>query len=135
MRRFIFIWVLLAAVGGCYEIPHGPAPVPVDPNPPTPVVTSDSLWLITIEDKAARAPNSITTQAGYWFGLRKAGHDFSHIDAGDDAAAKYKPQIDAAGGIPCLIILDRATKKQLAAVRLPADKAGVDALIKKYSGK
>lgn len=132
-------WSLLLFVGllwaGCAlpPLPNGPAP---QPNP-APVVKVDSVWVITIDDWTQRAKNSsvrdVFNDTAYWVKLRQRGHHFSEVDAAD--AGPYQIQITEGEGLPVLILLNAATRKELTAVKLPATTAGIDSIIAKYSSK
>ena len=131
-------WSLLLCVcllwAGC-ALP--PPTVKPNPKPPAPVVTVDSVWVITVDDWAQRAKDSSTrdvfNDTEYWVKLKARGHHFSQVDTAD--ASGYQKQITEAGGTPALILLDASNKKELTAVKLPPTTAGIDSLISKYSSK
>ena len=133
MKRILPVFLSLVLVVGCWSIP-----VPDGkPLPPAPVVTVDSLWLVVVDDITTRTPATaaLLTDLGYWQSLSKKGQKWSIVDVNNAQSAQYKTQITEAGGTPCLIILDASTRKELASVKLPSDKSGVDSIIKKWTGK
>lgn len=119
---------------GCYEIPSGgnaPTPVPV-------ITKTEALWVLTIDEFSKRTTEDPATRllinGDYWLSLKKRGHHYRLIDAANASAAKYQKQVNEAGGLPCVILADYATKKELTAVKL-VDQAALEALIAKYSSK
>jgi UDP:flavonoid glycosyltransferase YjiC (YdhE family) len=118
-----------------------PPPQPPPPPPQPPVVTASQLWIVTIDDAAARTDQiaSVLGDTQFWYGLKAQGHKFINLDKRDPQIANYKAQIDANGGIPCVVIMDAATSKWLnktpADMRLPTTTAGVQQLVSKYTGK
>jgi hypothetical protein len=120
------------------NIPDQP-PVPV----PLPVVKVDSLWIITVDDALDRVDATGTPKPyarllgdlDYWQSLGKRGHKWRMEDSDSAFAKKNAAQVAVAGGIPCVILLNAATNKLLAGAKLPTDKAGMEAVIKKFSDK
>lgn len=132
--RFSLLFCLCLLWAGCAlppltVIPPGPAPAPV--------VKVDSVWVVTIDDWAQRTKDKVTRNllgnSDYWAKLVSRGHKFNQVDVADSSG--YQKQITEAGGIPCVILANAATKKELTAVKLPADTAGMDKLISQFSSK
>jgi hypothetical protein len=131
--------------------PPKPPPTPPEPTPPPEPVpppeppASAALSLVTIDNFAARskATSALMADRKYWDSLKAVGHSYWIMDSNNTVqTAAYKPQVDAAGGIPIIMIVD-SKGKLLAAVRFPMDAAGkanpskdwVNSLIAKYGGK
>ncbi len=115
--------------------PPGPVP-PAPPDPPAPVVTGP-LKIVVIDNAAARTKviSALVGDVKYWTSVRTAGHSVWLIDSNNKAeSAPFAPHITQAGGLPVVIFKD-ANNTLIAAVKLPADKAGMTALIAKYGGK
>lgn len=133
-RWSLLLCVCLLWTTGC---PLPPVPGQPPGPAPAPVAKVDSLWLVTIDDWTQRAKDAATRDllgnGDYWAKLKTRGHHYNQVDAAD--SAPYQKQITEAGGLPCVIVAVAATKKELAAVKLPADTAGMDALVKQWSDK
>lgn len=139
-------WSLLLCLAllwaGC-----GLPPLPVTPVPPqpAPVVKVDSLLMLSIDEFQHRVDNAATRNllgdGDYLAAVEARGHVWKRADAttadadGVPYSTKYKSSIDKAGGLPVLIVWDKATGKQLAVSKLPADKAGMDKVISTWSTK
>lgn len=115
-------------------------PTPVDPVDPV-VPVAEKLWMVVIDDLPERTAQQavILGDPTYWNGFKKLGHNWAIVPLKDEkgtvtpAAEKYDKQTKEFG-TPCLVILDASTKKILSEGKLPASKAEIDALVKKYTG-
>ena len=113
-----------------------PRPEPQPDPKPTPVVTTTTLWLVSIDDQLARGAGSILTDVGFWNQIRASGHQFAAVDKNNPAAAMYSSKITQAGmSVPCMVIMDAATKDVLGVEKIPTDRVAVAALISRYTGK
>jgi hypothetical protein len=111
--------------------PPPPIPPPAPPVPPAP--TAGPLWVVAVIDNANRtaAMTAVLADTALEKRLNDAGHRWKVYDpnaAGTPIDATWKPFITEAGGVPCLIILDK-TGRRLKAVKFPADSASVDKLV------
>lgn len=119
-----------------------PEPKP-DPKPqPTPdVVTSPTLWIVVMDDWQQRTPEvtRILTDMTLRNELIAAGHKFRSLDASQtNDVAKFKAQLDANGGMPCVVLMAPDGKwlnRDPAEMKLPLTADLWRALIKKYTGK
>lgn len=132
-------WSLLLCLLLLWSVGCGLPPLPVQPAPqPIPVVKVDSLLLLSIDDWAQRSASKATRDllgdGDYHAALTARGHVWLVGDA-MEYGEKYKASISAAGGLPVLIVWDKATGKQITATKLPADKAGMEKLIGTWSTK
>lgn len=122
-----------------------PVPVPVPPPqpvpPPAPNPTAVSLWVVVVDNVSARDPRTtaILNDMAFWNGLTAQGHKWLKLNTTEAAAKNYKLQIDANGGVPCVIIMD-ANKtdhnwlnQNPADLKLPTTTAGLQALVNKYT--
>lgn len=143
MKRLLIAWCLgcvLAATAGCYEIPPGGKPP--QPKPPIPSITKvPSLWIVTIDEWSDRAKpenqsqTQLLTDTKYWKGIDSRGHHHFILDAASGFVGKNYTRAVSSTGVPCVVLFDASNRKELAAVKLPKDEAGMDALIKEYSDK
>ena len=126
--------VCLLWMAGC---PLPPVPSQPPGPSPAPVVKVDAVLVVTVDDWAQRAGNAAVrdffNDTAYWAKLKQRGHTYNQVDLAD--AGGYQKQISEAGGTPCVILANAATKKELMAVKLPGTTAALDGLIKKYSDK
>lgn len=122
-------------------VPPTPVPPTPTPNPPVPVTpTASKLYLLVIDDAYKRTipVAQLLTDKSYWDSVVAKGHTYRNMDSKVSDAAPWLPFVTKAGGVPCVIVMDQDNPKApklLATIPLPADKAGVDAVIKKYTGK
>jgi hypothetical protein len=143
MRRWLGILLLVFACGCPLPTPKVP---PVPPVPPAPAKAS-SLFLVVVDDSEnptfARA--QFLGDLKYWQGLRGRGHDWRKLDASEvkdpaSDAHKYDDDVAAAGGAPCVIVLDKTPGpsgklNKLDGEKLPETVSDMDKLIGKYSDK
>lgn len=119
-----------------FNLTDGP---PVPPNPPNPPINpvASKLYMLVFDDDLARTPAvaNLLTDKAYWDGLASQGHIYRNMDVKNRAATQWQAFIDKAGGPPCIIVMDAEKHKLLATLPLPADKTGVDSIIKKFTGK
>lgn len=124
-----------------------PPPVPDPPKPdPTPAPTATKLYILTFDDIGVRTQTTaqLLMDKAYWNTVIGNGHSYRSIDVGNPAAAQWQ-SFYTKGGVtpPSMVILndDKAGRPWIATVPLPANadpvanKAAVDSLIKKYTGK
>jgi hypothetical protein len=121
----------------------GPGPGPTPPVPPAPVARGP-LWVVAVVDNNARTPAvaKILEDRAMQGRLAAAGHRWKEYDPAAPgspvADPAWKPFIAEAGGVPCLVILDAGSTppgKRLKAVKMPADSASIEALVKELTGK
>lgn len=109
-----------------------PAPEPKPPEP-GPMPTVEKVWLVVVhESEEATTPiGRLLGDLDYWRGLEAKGHKWRFFDKDNPVVtAKGYPKFVAdAGGVPCLIIM-ATDGKVIKAIKLPADKAAVDAVLK-----
>ena len=128
--------------------PPGPTPQPTPPVPPVPppapvVVTSPTLWIVTLDDWQTRTPALVQMLMGdiaMWEGFKAQGHQFEKIDKSNTAqVARFQKFIDAAGGLPVVLFMAPdgtvLNKGMPADMRLPQTSAEMRRLVSKYSGK
>jgi hypothetical protein len=116
--------------------PPGPNPPP-NPTPP-PGPAASHLWLISVYDTTAHAPDieALTSDSAFWYSLQQRGHQFRFFDVQN---AQAKPFVDAAAKLqaapPFVLYMDADTKKVLTIQPLPQDKAAVTAEVNALTGK
>jgi hypothetical protein len=118
-----------------------PDPQP-DPKPtPPPVVTTANLWVVVLDDWQRRTPDvtRILTDMQLRNELTTAGHKWRSLDASQTAdVAKFAEQLNANGGMPCVVLMDPNGKwmnRDPTDMKLPLTQDGWRALIRKYTGK
>lgn len=117
-------------------VPPGPDPGPT-PNPPTP--GSKTFWLVVVEDEDGPTADQarLLGDEAFWSQLKARGHSFRQYRPESPAAIErnYVTQAKKVG-LPALLLIEReGGRPPAAAVPLPADTAGVDALVRKAGGK
>lgn len=118
--------------------PPTPHPGPVDPPRPDPVPPkADKLWMIVVKDNEAMTPAvaEVVMDRSLWKEVEAAGHRWRvYSSASTQAAAKgfaaYLAEKKVA--LPGLVVMDAAGNR-IAALPLPANKAGVLAAMKEHS--
>jgi hypothetical protein len=122
----------------CTVVIDGPVPPtpPPGPNPPPPT-PGLKLWVIVVKDNQSMQPATaaVLSSAVLWKAVEAKGHRWRVFDDDSPAVAQkgYQRFVTEAGGPPALLLLGPDGKK-LAAVKLPADEAGVLAEIRKITG-
>jgi len=60
---------------------------------------------VPIDDATVRTPQlaALLSDVPFWRGL---GHKYQMVDKQNEKAAVFKAQIDKAGGLPCLVVMD-----------------------------
>ena len=127
--------LLVATVGaGCLlspiDVPPPPAPVPDE-------ATHKGLFIITVNDATSSTPETykLLRDSAYWKTVRDRGNDYRELDIDDPVVKeRYTDLVTKAGGPPCVLFWDLKTMKPLPGAKL-TDNAGVNKLIKKYTGK
>lgn len=112
-----------------------PGPTPPDPTPPDPPSPNKAahVWMIVVEESSQRTPEitRVLGDAAYWQKQLNAGHGFRFYDKDSSEAVSlgYTKTANAVG-LPCLIVIDKDSKKTIKSVKLPADTTGIDAVLK-----
>lgn len=137
MKRRLALSLLLVIGLGCWSLP--PVPPNVDPTP-GPDKKVQSLGIVTVDVFLKRTPEQgqLLTDVPYWDSVRSRGHKFKSYEYGKQDAAPYRAAVDAAGGPPAVVFTDASKKGDVTPILvgpLPADKAAMDQLIKKFSDK
>lgn len=115
--------------------PVPPVDPPVDPPAP-PVITSQQVIVVIVEDALQRTPQTAALLADltYWKSFDESVVKHVHIiPVAAPIAKQYESQVNSAGGPPVVIIMACPSNKVLTAQRLPADKVTMSALISKYT--
>lgn len=124
--------------------PPGPGPNP-EPEP-KPGPTAKAVYMAVIRDSAAITPKlaGLLGDTPFWNSFKTAGHEWDFYDdtptddAGRDTEAKKKGYLRLADRVqtvgqpfvPTLILLNKDTGDILKVIPLPADKTGVQTVVK-----
>jgi hypothetical protein len=122
------------------QVEAGKGPQP-PPGPTPPPKTDRLFWVVVTEETSARTADTaaLLNDLKYWKGLETVGHKWRMYDKDVGDGVGYAARAKEAGvELPAVLLYDQSAKdgeKPAAAERLPKDKDGMDALIKKYGGK
>lgn len=131
---------LVIEVTGARPPPEpGPGPKPE----PTPTPKAKQVYLTVIRDVGTITPTqaALLGNTPFWDGLKSSGHEWDfYTPQADEAKAKgyvrLAEKVQQSGPWqPVLVMLDKATGKELKTIPLPADAAGVKAALKEVAGE
>jgi hypothetical protein len=112
--------------------PEPPGPTP-DPSPPQ----ADKVWLVVIEERNERTPDTaqVLTDAVFWKGLEKRGHRWRIFDKDQPVVKELGyDKLAEKSGLPALIMTS-ATGAVLNIRKLPSSAEGINAALKEVSPK
>lgn len=124
-----------------------PQPSPPQPNPtPVPVALEDRVWIAVVEETDQRTLDTarVLNDYGFWESVRARGNAYAFYDRGDDTAPNpdlvplgYLQDIVSANvPLPAMLVLKwQSGHRPLEVIPLPKTTAGIDAVIKKWTGK